>query len=387
MKGRELQSISLWMHTGVGLQDLQQCVRPTVRASSLGPFAPPVDKFAEFGRQLPCLFLGQLQRKVGDSDVDVTRTPRPRHGSRRINGLMGAPTDILPQEGAHRLAAGGCLDLLQIDIHAAVERGLPHPVTPVSRRFGCLDNQTVFRQRSQVETRLIGWDAQCDGQISRSHRADCGEFRENAIAYGMGERTQDLRIRHIGRGRRLCHSRSLPKLLHDYLRTLSGGIQRPPYGDSHPWQSDPMMVIRARTEGALDAAPLFAAYREFYGEAYDVETAVAFLTDRLTREESIVLLARNDESVTVGFTQIYPAFSSTQLTPIWILNDLFVAPEARGTGVVDALLDTAATLAKDVGVSAIELATAHTNTRAQAVYDRSGYVVDEVFRHYERPID
>lgn len=147
-----------------------------------------------------------------------------------------------------------------------------------------------------------------------------------------------------------------------------------------------MNVIRAQVADVVDAAPLFAAYREFYGEAYDLEAAAGFLTDRLTRDESIVLLADGDDGATVGFTQIYPSFSSTQLTPIWILNDLFVAPEARGTGAVDALLDTAAALAKDAGVTAIELATAHTNLRAQAVYERSGYVLDEVFRTYERPI-
>jgi ribosomal protein S18 acetylase RimI-like enzyme len=128
-----------------------------------------------------------------------------------------------------------------------------------------------------------------------------------------------------------------------------------------------MNVVRAQVTDVADAAPLFAAYREFYGEPYDLEASAGFLTDRLTRDESVVLLARDDEGSTIGFTQIYPIFSSTQLTRVWLLNDLFVSPDARGTGAVDALLDTAATLAKDAGVTAIELATAHTNERAQAV--------------------
>ena len=147
-----------------------------------------------------------------------------------------------------------------------------------------------------------------------------------------------------------------------------------------------MNVVRAQTTDVADAAPLFAAYREFYGEPYDLEASAAFLTERLTRDESIVLLARDDDGSAIGFTQIYPIFSSTRLSRVWLLNDLFVSPDARGTGVVDALLDTAAALAKDAGVTAIELATAHTNLRAQAVYERSGYVLDEVFRTYERPI-
>ena len=146
-----------------------------------------------------------------------------------------------------------------------------------------------------------------------------------------------------------------------------------------------MNVIRAQVTDLSHAAPLFAAYREFYGEPYDLDGAKSFLASRLVRDESIVLLAR-DGDATVGFAQIYPTFSSTRLAPIWILNDLFVDPEARGTGVVDELLDTAATLAKDAGAIAIELATAHTNLRAQAVYDRSGYARDEAYLHYERPI-
>jgi len=146
-----------------------------------------------------------------------------------------------------------------------------------------------------------------------------------------------------------------------------------------------MNVIRAQVTDLAEAAPLFAAYREFYGEPYDLAASTSFLASRLARDESIVLLAHDDKA-TVGFTQIYPAFSSTRLAPIWILNDLFVDPAARGTGVVDALLEAAATLANEAGVITIELATAHDNLRAQAVYDRSGFLPDEAFRHYERPI-
>jgi ribosomal protein S18 acetylase RimI-like enzyme len=144
-----------------------------------------------------------------------------------------------------------------------------------------------------------------------------------------------------------------------------------------------MDVIRATVADVDAAAPLFASYREFYGRPYDVEASAAFLTARLEREESIVLLALDGDR-TVGFAQIYPAFSSTALAPIWILNDLFVDAEARGGGVVDRLLEATAELAGEAGCEAIELATQHTNHRAQAVYDRHGYVVDEEFRHYSK---
>lgn len=146
-----------------------------------------------------------------------------------------------------------------------------------------------------------------------------------------------------------------------------------------------MHVTRAHVEDISRVAPLFADYRKWYGQPYDLDAATAFLTERLQRDESIVLMASDGDGV-VGFTQIYPSFSSTQLAPIWILNDLFIAEEARGTGAVDALLKVAALLAEETGAIAIELATAHDNLRAQAVYDRHGYQPDETFLHYEKPL-
>ncbi len=146
-----------------------------------------------------------------------------------------------------------------------------------------------------------------------------------------------------------------------------------------------MNIRRAGIEDVDVAAPLFAAYREFYGRPHDVGASAAFLTERLERSESVLLLARDDARA-VGFVQVYPAFSSTALAPIWILNDLYVDAAARGGGVVDQLLETTAELAREAGCVAVELATQHTNTRAQAVYHRHGYVVDEEFRHYEKPL-
>jgi GNAT superfamily N-acetyltransferase len=133
-----------------------------------------------------------------------------------------------------------------------------------------------------------------------------------------------------------------------------------------------MTVTRAGLPDVGEAAPLFDAYRAFYGAPHDLAAAASFLTDRLERDESVA--------------QLYPLFSSTRLAPVWLLNDLYVAETARGSGAVDELLDTAATLAAEAGCIAIELSTAHTNTRAQAVYVRHGYRLDEVYRSYEKPL-
>jgi GNAT superfamily N-acetyltransferase len=97
-----------------------------------------------------------------------------------------------------------------------------------------------------------------------------------------------------------------------------------------------VQTIRAELEHLDLVAPLFDAYRQFYGQEPDPAGARQFLEARLTARDSVVLLAT--QGAPVGFAQLYPSFSSVGMSPIWNLNDLFVAPEARRTGVARALL-------------------------------------------------
>ncbi|MCD9199727.1 GNAT family N-acetyltransferase [Aeromicrobium wangtongii] len=147
-----------------------------------------------------------------------------------------------------------------------------------------------------------------------------------------------------------------------------------------------MTVTRAELSDIDQAAGLFADYREFYGAPHDVPAAATFLAARLDRDESIVLLARDGERA-IGFAQVYPSFSSTRLAPIWVLNDLFVAEHARGSGAADELLDSVLRLAGEAGAISVELSTAHSNTRAQAVYERHGYQLDRTYRSYSKPTE
>jgi ribosomal protein S18 acetylase RimI-like enzyme len=144
-------------------------------------------------------------------------------------------------------------------------------------------------------------------------------------------------------------------------------------------------VVRQAGPGDVDAvAPLFDAYRQFYRQPSDPALARAFLAERLERGESVVFVAERDGRA-VGFVQLYPLFSSTAARPrrLWLLNDLFVAPEARGGGVGRALMDRARRLAEETGAAGLELATARTNTGAQRLYESLGYRVDEQFLRYE----
>ena len=126
---------------------------------------------------------------------------------------------------------------------------------------------------------------------------------------------------------------------------------------------------------------LVEQYREFYGQARSEQTR-PYLMERLSRRESVILVAENDDAL-VGFTQCYPTFSTVSLSAIWLLNDLFVIPDHRRQQVAEQLMQATEDAAKEAGATRIWLRTAHTNTPAQSLYEKRGWVEDEVFRRYD----
>ena len=146
-----------------------------------------------------------------------------------------------------------------------------------------------------------------------------------------------------------------------------------------------MITMRAAEPADLErVAPLFDAYRQFYERPSDLALARAFLSARLERGDSVIFLAE-EHGATLGFVQLYPLFSSTSPAPgrLWLLNDLFVVPAARGRGAGRQLMDRARSLAETTEACGLELATARTNTGAQALYESLGYRRDDDFVHYE----
>jgi ribosomal protein S18 acetylase RimI-like enzyme len=144
-------------------------------------------------------------------------------------------------------------------------------------------------------------------------------------------------------------------------------------------------VRQATAEDAGTVAPLFALYREFYGKPYDEPAAAAFLHARLSQGQSVVLVAEVDGRP-VGFTQLYPGFSSVSAAPAWTLNDLYVLSDARGSGAAAALMEQAEVLARQAGAVSLVLETARDNLVAQRLYERQGYVVDDGL-HYEKRME
>lgn len=129
-------------------------------------------------------------------------------------------------------------------------------------------------------------------------------------------------------------------------------------------------------------APLFDAYRQFYGKPADVAVARDFLRERFRHHESVVFLAVDGEGEGVGFTQLYPLFSSVRAARTYLLNDLFVAAHARRSGVAAALIHEATAFARAVGAAGMSLSTAHANEAAQRLYESLGWRRDLDFREY-----
>jgi GNAT superfamily N-acetyltransferase len=148
------------------------------------------------------------------------------------------------------------------------------------------------------------------------------------------------------------------------------------------------IAVRQATISDLDRlVPLYDAYRRFYGRPGDPEGARRFLRERFEHSQSIVFLAESADGQAAGFTQLFPSFSSLSLARIFILNDLFVAPEARRRKVGSLLLSAAARFAREVGAVRLTLSTEVHNLTAQALYETTGWKRQEGFFVYDLPLE
>lgn len=143
-----------------------------------------------------------------------------------------------------------------------------------------------------------------------------------------------------------------------------------------------MKISKAGVDDVTKVAPLFDQYRQFYGQKADLEAAQDFLRRRMASEESVVFLVYEGGAV-VGFVQLYPSYSSVSLKRLWILNDLFVVPEARRKSVARALLHAAEDFARETEAKALTLKTAINNAPARRLYESAGWKRDEDFFQYK----
>ena len=144
-----------------------------------------------------------------------------------------------------------------------------------------------------------------------------------------------------------------------------------------------MKIYQAQPQDVDKVLPLYLGYRRFYQVEEKPEQSRDFLLKRLQLKESIIFFAESEGKV-VGFTQLYPLFCSLEMKRIWLLYDLFVDASARKHGVAQQLIERAEQLANESDSAFIMLATATDNVKAQAVYERNGFVRDTDFYTYNK---
>ena len=142
-----------------------------------------------------------------------------------------------------------------------------------------------------------------------------------------------------------------------------------------------MEIVRATGQHLKLVAPLFDQYRQFYKQTPDLAGARRFLRERLEKNESVIFLAL-ERGKGLGFTQLYPTFSSTTLRRMWILNDLFTCPDRRKTGVGTALMERARQFGIEQGAVELMLETAKDNFPGQRLYEKLGWKRDTEFCTY-----
>ncbi len=142
-----------------------------------------------------------------------------------------------------------------------------------------------------------------------------------------------------------------------------------------------MKIREAIEEDLKELSLLFDAYRVFYRQTSNLEGAKDFISDRLSLKDSKIFVAAEKDKL-YGFVQLYPQFSSTQLKRAWLLNDLYVSPEARGQQLGVRLIERAKVLAVATKSVGLMLETEKWNTIGNNLYPKTGFILDELHNFY-----
>jgi GNAT superfamily N-acetyltransferase len=133
-------------------------------------------------------------------------------------------------------------------------------------------------------------------------------------------------------------------------------------------------IARVGAEDLDELLGLMRAYCDFY-EVSPSDDDLLAVSRALIGDpvgEGLQLIARNPSARALGFATLYWTWSTTSAERIGIMNDLFVAEDARGQGVADQLIEACRVECTERGAGRLTWQTAPDNLRAQAVYDRVG---------------
>lgn len=140
----------------------------------------------------------------------------------------------------------------------------------------------------------------------------------------------------------------------------------------------PGVVDQVAESDLAELLGLMRAYCDFY-EAHPSDEALLAMSRALLADpaaEGVQLIARAHDGAAVGFATVFWSWSTARAARLGVMNDLFVAPAARGSGAAQALIEACLQRCRERGAAAMEWETALENARAQAVYERVGGVLE-----------
>ena len=119
-----------------------------------------------------------------------------------------------------------------------------------------------------------------------------------------------------------------------------------------------------------EVLPLIKQYQEFYKatEISDSKNKVFFSQFGETSPSGCQFVFRHNSKV-VGFATVYFTYTSTLISKVAVLNDLYTLPEIRGKGVGKQLIEHCKSFAKENSCVRLQWVTAPDNEQAQKLYD------------------
>jgi GNAT superfamily N-acetyltransferase len=132
-------------------------------------------------------------------------------------------------------------------------------------------------------------------------------------------------------------------------------------------------ISRVAEQDLAELLPLVRGYCDFYEVTPSDDELLALSRALIAdpKRDGVQLLAR-DGAEALGFATIYWSWATTIASRIGVMNDLFVAPAARGTGAAELLIHACVEECRSHGAAELTWQTAPDNERAQRVYDRVG---------------
>jgi GNAT superfamily N-acetyltransferase len=128
---------------------------------------------------------------------------------------------------------------------------------------------------------------------------------------------------------------------------------------------------------------LWAAYLAFYGVERPDEVFAETFRRLLDAAEPMHGLVATRDGAVVGIANLIVHRHGWSVADVLYLQDLFVDPEARGTGAGRALIEAAYALADREGLASVYWMTQEFNYTGRMLYDRVG--VRTPFIKYQRP--